>query len=200
MTAPNYPPPEQPTQPRNGFGTTGFVLGIIGLVLSFIPFVGVIAWPLVILGIVFAGLGLMRIRSRKADNKGLTIAGLVVSIVGLVMCIVWVAATGSALNEVNKESNKVSTIRYEVTGNAKNVDVDYTTFSKGSSDGNQTVKTLPWHKDVQAKGIGKSGIMTVTTGMNGGKVKCRVLVDGKTAKTATAQGEMKTASCSNFGG
>jgi hypothetical protein len=87
------------TEPKNGLGTAGFVLGLIGLIFSTIPLIGVVAWPLVVLGIIFAAVGLFRVRSGKATNKGLTIAGVVLSILGLVVCIVWGAAFGKAVND-----------------------------------------------------------------------------------------------------
>ncbi|MGD9989215.1 DUF4190 domain-containing protein [Pseudonocardia sp.] len=98
-----YPPPPgyAPQQPRqNGLGTAGFVLGLVGLVFSFIPVIGIIAWPLVIVGLVLSIIGFTRTRSGRADNRGLAIAGIVLSVAGLLMCIlyaaVFTAAAGAA--------------------------------------------------------------------------------------------------------
>jgi hypothetical protein len=88
-------PPHRP--PQNGLGTAGFVLGLIGLLFSFIPVIGVIAWPLVLLGLVLAGIGLSRARAGRATNKGLTIAGLVCASLGLLMCVLYTAAFSSAV-------------------------------------------------------------------------------------------------------
>jgi hypothetical protein len=88
-------PPQR--SPQNGLGTAGFVLGLIGLLFSFIPVIGVIAWPLVLLGLVFAGIGLSRARSGRATNKGLTIAGLTCASLGLLMCVLYTAAFSSAV-------------------------------------------------------------------------------------------------------
>ncbi|HXV92857.1 MAG TPA: DUF4190 domain-containing protein [Pseudonocardia sp.] len=81
-----YPPPPPP--PRNGMGTAGFVLGVLGLVVAFIPLVGLIAWPMVIAGIVLSLMGMSRARSDRATNKGLAVAGLACSVIGLLVCIV----------------------------------------------------------------------------------------------------------------
>ncbi|WP_344866984.1 DUF4190 domain-containing protein [Amycolatopsis ultiminotia] len=171
------------------------MLGLLGLIFSFIPIIGVIAWPLVILGIVFAALGIARLRSRKATNKGIAIAGLVLSVVGLVIAIVWAAAVTKAVDDVNR----AVTVHYEVTGTAKGASVTYTTLGEGgASTSQEQPKTLPWSKDITAKGFGKGGTLTVTTGMNGGDVTCKVVVDGKEAKTATASGNFATASCDGF--
>lgn len=81
--------------PSNGMGTAGFVCGLIGLVFSIIPLIGIVAWPLVIIGIVLSAVGMSHANRGRATNKGLATAGLVVSVIGLVICILWVAALGS---------------------------------------------------------------------------------------------------------
>ncbi|MGH3438295.1 MAG: DUF4190 domain-containing protein [Sciscionella sp.] len=86
--------------PRNGLGTAGFVVGLVGLVLAFIPIIGIVAWPLVIIGLVLSIIGLLRAHKGLASNTGLTIAGIAASAVGLVICIVWAAAFGNAVQQV----------------------------------------------------------------------------------------------------
>lgn len=204
MSAPDYPPPPapypaSPAQPKNGLGTAGFVLGLIGLIFSFVPVVGLVAWPLVILGIIFSALGFVRTRSGKATNKGLSIAGLVLSVIGLAICIVWTVTTAKVVNEVNNEANRVVTIHYEVTGTAKEASITYTTIGDGNASSNQDQpQTLPWSKDITTKGLFKGGSLSVTTGAEGGEVACKVVVDGKEAKTAKASGNFATATCDGF--
>lgn len=90
MTSPRQEDqPAAPLAPKNGLGITGFVLGLIGLIFSFMPVIGFVAWPFVIVGIVLTAIGLGRIRNRTATNKGLTVAGLVLSVIGLTVCILW---------------------------------------------------------------------------------------------------------------
>lgn len=203
MSQPYYPQPPYPPQqtmapPQNGLGTAGFVLGLIGLIFSPIPVIGVIAWPLVILGLVFSLIGVSRASKRRATNKGLAIAGVVLSAIGLVICVLWVVAFGKAVNDVNNESNREVTVHYEVTGNAKNVTISYTTFGNGVTSNQVTAAALPWTKDVQTKGLGKGGSLTVTAGQDGGTVACKVVIDGKDTKTGTGSGPFATASCSGF--
>jgi hypothetical protein len=90
--------------PRNGFATAGFVLGLLGLLFSPIPVIGIIAWPLVILGIIFSGVGLFRALRDLAPKKGLAIAGLACSAIGLIICIIWVIAFGATLGETTTTS------------------------------------------------------------------------------------------------
>ncbi|WP_033294409.1 DUF4190 domain-containing protein [Amycolatopsis jejuensis] len=205
MSAPDYPPPPYPPQqtqqlqPKNGLGTAGFVLGLLGLIFSFIPIIGLIAWPLVILGVIFSALGIARVRAQKATNKGIAIAGLVLSVIGLIIAIVWATAFTKAVNDVNTEANRTVTVHYEVTGTAKDASITYTTLGdNGVSTSQEQPKTLPWSKDLTTKGLIKGGTLTVTTGTEGGDVTCKVVVDGKEAKTSQASGNFATASCDGF--
>ena len=191
-----YPAP-QAAPPRNGLGTAGFVVGLLGLVFSPIPFVGVVAWPLVVVGLILSAVGLARVRAGKATNKGLSIAGIVVSVLGLVVSILWVVVLGKAINDVNDQATQHHTITYSVTGDAKTADIDYSTFDQAASVGSETGAVVPWTKTVEATGL-FVGAFTATTGEEGGSVTCKVVVDGKEVKTATAAGEFAVASCTGF--
>ncbi len=110
MSAPAYPsqgyypqPYFEPPQPRNGMGTAGFVLGLLAALFSMIPIIGVIGWPLSILGLIFGILGIARARTGAATNKGLAVAGTVLAAVGLVLCIAWTAAFAATAEEIDRE-------------------------------------------------------------------------------------------------
>ncbi|MDL5204077.1 DUF4190 domain-containing protein [Streptomyces sp. ALI-76-A] len=82
---PGYPGYAMAPQPSNGMGTTGLVLGIIGVVCSvtfFLWFFGVI---LGILGIIFGAIGRGKANRGEATNKGAATAGLVCGIVATVI-------------------------------------------------------------------------------------------------------------------
>ncbi|MET9969322.1 DUF4190 domain-containing protein [Streptomyces sp. NPDC006356] len=82
---PQTPGYAMPMQPSNGMGTTGLVLGIIGVVCSltfFLWFFGVI---LGILGIIFGAIGRSKANRGEATNKGAATAGLVCGIVATVI-------------------------------------------------------------------------------------------------------------------
>jgi NAD/NADP transhydrogenase beta subunit len=89
------PQPAYQAQPSNTMGVTSMVLGIIGLVFSFIPIIGVIAWPLVILGIIFGGIGISKANQVPGMPKGMAVAGLACSLVGLAICLIWAIAASS---------------------------------------------------------------------------------------------------------
>lgn len=186
------------TKPSNGLGTAGFVVGLVGLVLSFIPLIEVVAWPLVILGIVFSSVGIAKASKGRATNKGLAIAGLVASVVGLAICILWAALWGKAVNDVTEEANREAVIVYEITGDAPSADVTYTTFGTTTTTNQETITSLPWTKEVKTTGLVKEGQLIVTTGADGGSVTCKITVDGKEVKTATASGAFSMASCDSL--
>ena len=80
----------QPVRKKNGIGTAGLVLSIIGLVLCWVPFADFILW---FLGFLFSFIGMFK------RPKGVAIAGLVISIVCLVVLIVIFSVVGTELLE-----------------------------------------------------------------------------------------------------
>lgn len=83
-------------RPGNGLGTAGFVCGLIGLLFSPIPIIGIVAWPLVIVGLILSWIGLAN-GKRDGTPTGLAVAGIACSSVGLLISIVWLVAFGAAL-------------------------------------------------------------------------------------------------------
>ena len=67
------------TEKSNGIGTAGFVLALIAVFLGWVPFLGWIIW---MLGLIFSAVGLTR------QPKGLAIAGLAISLIGIVLLLV----------------------------------------------------------------------------------------------------------------
>ncbi|MEC3977627.1 DUF4190 domain-containing protein [Amycolatopsis sp. H20-H5] len=185
-TAPPFPAaPEQPVAPpKNGLGTAGFVLGLIGLLISFIPVIGVVGYPLVIIGLILSIVGLLRVNKRVANNKGLAIAGIVLSALGLIACILNTVLIGAVVNVVSDQS---------VSFPAKSGDahsVEYVVTSAGAASvtytGGLTIKTA----NVQAgasfdeKGSFASDQATLSLIVTGAdlesKASCKIVVDGKT--------------------
>lgn len=102
----NHPQPQQPPwygyqpapapAPRNGFGTAGFVLGVIALVFSILPGIGLLTIPLAVLGVVFSLVGNDQVQKGTATNRGLTIAGLVTSLIAAAIALAWLAFVANA--------------------------------------------------------------------------------------------------------
>ena len=61
---------------KNGIGTAGFVLALIGLIFCWVP---ILNWILWILGVIFSLIGVFK------RPKGLSIAGLVISFIWIIV-------------------------------------------------------------------------------------------------------------------
>jgi uncharacterized membrane protein len=90
--------PHQQAGARNGMGTASLVLGILGVVLFFFPYVSVI---LSVLAIIFGSIGIKRANRGEASNKGMATAGLVLGIVGAVIALILLIAIGSLIASSN---------------------------------------------------------------------------------------------------
>jgi hypothetical protein len=78
----------QTEKQSNGIGTAGFVLALIAIFLGWVPVLGWIIW---LLGLIFSFVGVFK------QPKGLSIAGLVISLIGIILLIaVFGAILGSA--------------------------------------------------------------------------------------------------------
>jgi hypothetical protein len=69
-----------PVDTRRGQALAGLILGIISMIAWLLPFLG---FPIAIVGIVFASLGM-----RSTTRKGMAIAGLILAILALVLTII----------------------------------------------------------------------------------------------------------------
>lgn len=76
----NQYPPSYGPRPTSGECVAGMVLGIVALVFSFIPFVGLVG----ILGLILSVVGMRRARNENRAGYGMGVAGLVCSIISLV--------------------------------------------------------------------------------------------------------------------
>lgn len=81
--------------PRNGFGITALVLGILAIVLCWSAIGGIVLGAL---AIIFAILGMRRASQGVATNRGMSIAGLVTGIIGLIVGVLFAILVGSVLS------------------------------------------------------------------------------------------------------
>ncbi len=73
----------------NGLGTSGFVIALLGLILCWVPVLGQILW--------FLGLLLSFIGIFKAP-RGMAIAGLVISLIDIVIMLTVLSGIGALLS------------------------------------------------------------------------------------------------------
>lgn len=81
---------------RNGLGIAALVLGIIGLVTSWFIFGGLLGLLAIILG--FVGLG--RVRRGEANNRGVSITGIVLGVLSVVIAVLIAVAFGAFWDRV----------------------------------------------------------------------------------------------------
>jgi hypothetical protein len=82
---PQYAGPQFVTTVKaNGPGIASLILGILGVLTCWNPLTFVVSLPMSVVGIVLAVFGMRRI-----NGKGLAIAGLVLSIIGVVVSGIW---------------------------------------------------------------------------------------------------------------
>ena len=93
QSSPNMMPPQTIVNvqaPRsNGLGTAGFVLALLSILLCWAPVANVIMW---FLGFLFSLIGVFR------KPKGLAIAGLVISLIDIIIVIAFFGAMLSLAN------------------------------------------------------------------------------------------------------
>ncbi|MEW1859557.1 MULTISPECIES: hypothetical protein [unclassified Streptomyces] len=100
---------------------------------------------------------------------------------------------------VRGDAGKSVTVRYRVTGTARDVTIGYPTWHDDTiSTTKVTAKTLPWQKELTTKSFVKGGSLSLTLGPGGGTATCSVVVDNGKAHTATATGPSATVDCNGF--
>lgn len=76
------------TSKSNGIAVAGLVLAILGLVLGWVPVLGWVVW---FLGLLFSFIGVFR------APRGCAIAGLILSLIDLIVIVVFLGAVASEL-------------------------------------------------------------------------------------------------------
>ena len=75
-----------------GLAIASLILGIFSICTVWIPFIGLIAWILAPLGLI---LGLVALKRPVGPGRGVAIAGVICSAIGLLGCIGWVVLIGA---------------------------------------------------------------------------------------------------------
>ncbi|TIC89109.1 DUF5067 domain-containing protein [Nocardioides sp. GY 10113] len=105
------PPGPPPAQGSNGLATAGFVLGLLGLLGSWIPLLNILGILLGAIGVVLAGVGLAKSK-RAGAGRGLSIAGIVLGGLAVVFAIVvnvaFVGAVDEAIDDAIDETSTSS--------------------------------------------------------------------------------------------
>ncbi|MBT2507376.1 hypothetical protein J7I98_16085 [Streptomyces sp. ISL-98] len=110
-----------------------------------------------------------------------------------------VAIAALVFSEVDEEADRKVRVTYEVTGDANDASITYTTWNNGNTSSSSVSDArLPWRKEVESTGLMKGGSLVVTLGESGGTATCSVTVDDNPPQTSTARGKFATATCDGF--
>lgn len=74
-----------------GMAITSLVCGIVALIISFAPCVGIFGIPFAVLAIVFGAISLSRSR-KEGYTSGMSVGGLATSITALIISVAWLVA------------------------------------------------------------------------------------------------------------
>lgn len=92
---------------HNSLGKAAFVMGLVGLVLAFVPVIGFVSWLLAPLAVLCGGIACMR------PKRSLAIAGIVTGLLALLICFWWIGMTKSVGEAMNKDT-------FNTTGQVQN--------------------------------------------------------------------------------
>ncbi|MFD9030587.1 DUF4190 domain-containing protein [Streptomyces sp. NPDC059567] len=106
VNMPGMPPQPPFQQPRNGLGVAGLVVGVVGVFFAVIPFLFWLGTILGILGLIFGIIGHSRVRSGQATNKGVALSGLVLGSMAIVLSILSLIVTVTAVKDIADEIDK----------------------------------------------------------------------------------------------
>lgn len=82
------------TSAGKGLGITGMILGILGLISAFIPCLATWAILLCVVGIILSAISISQAKKGNG-SRGMGKAGLILSIIGAVVVIIWVFVIAS---------------------------------------------------------------------------------------------------------
>lgn len=95
------PPGTGAQLPGKGMAVTSFIVGLVSLVIAWLPFIFVLAAIGAVLGVVFGVLGLRNAARHEGYGRGYAVAGIVLSVAAALMCVVGFLFTRAVMREVS---------------------------------------------------------------------------------------------------
>jgi hypothetical protein len=94
------PPDATARLPGKGMAVSSFIIGLVSLVIAWLPFIFALAAVGAILGVVFGILGLRNATRHDGYGRGYATAGVALSVAAALMCIVGFMFTRAVMREV----------------------------------------------------------------------------------------------------
>lgn len=91
-------------------GIASLILGILSIIIGFIPLCGAIAFVPAIIGLILGIVDTVA-KSKKGEKKGMSITGIVLSAIAIVIISLWIFVFGVAASQVdlNEVANDIVT-------------------------------------------------------------------------------------------
>lgn len=105
-------------------GVAALILGIISIIIGFIPLCGSIALVPAIIGLILGIVDTVQ-KSKNNEDKGVSIAGLVLSAISIVIIVFWVFVFGVAVSNVDANELNQATENYLVYLNELSASYNY---------------------------------------------------------------------------
>ena len=138
----------------SGLGVTALVLGIVGIVGSWIPIINNVSAFIAFLGAIFGIISIISISKSKGakGGKGLAIAGTIVSVVAIVVVLATQSMYGKALDSASESLDKASGNATEEILN-KDVTVDFGEYTIETKDYGSGITSKDGHLAVTIKNL-----------------------------------------------
>ena len=88
----------------NALGVAGMIVGIIALLTAWIPFCGIGALPLALIGGLLAGIGLFAALASGKTTMTFPIAGLVVSLLAAALSVFWIFVMSASVQAAKQQA------------------------------------------------------------------------------------------------
>ena len=192
MTEENLSQEAPQVKKTSGLGVTALVLGIVGIVGSWIPILNNISAFVAFLGAIFGIIGIVSISKSKGakGGKGLAIAGTIVSVVAIVVVLATQSMYGKALDSASESVDKA-------TGNAteeilnKDVTVDFGAYTIDTKDHGYGVTSKEGYLAVTVKNL-TSESKSYSIQMEAVDASGNRIEDGYIAVNSLGAGQSKT--------
>lgn len=168
---------QPPQRPGNGFGVAALVVGIIALLLAWIPVINIGA---IVLGVIAVILGILGLR-KKFAGRGMSIAGIVLGALAIIGSVIVLIATAAFVGLVEEEIQRTEGQEFSVEYIAT-VDQGEAQVSYGSAGGSSTESiTGEWNEETTVTGFNLLSV-TVTGDATAGEQQlgCEIRVNGET--------------------
>ena len=134
---------QQPPQQAggSGMGTAGMILGIIGVVFAFIPFVGpFVSIPCIAIGLPISVIGFF-LNLRRNQGKGMSIAGIICNCIALAMTVISIIITVNVVQEIDEALSEDSSVNTRPTSRSSSMSRS-TVTSTSTASGSDSASTV----------------------------------------------------------